>query len=177
MKRIALVLAICVGLALVLPDRTVIAGGNLGTVTAGSISGITATFGSGGEVTLDSSGMTLVAGSSYGTRNQVKWNDGSFVYSVSDDITVSGDNAVVLDSNGYSLYWSHAGGGLYAASGHTLGTSSLPWQSLDLADLAGSGTNRFACHDNSGKLSDDRLRCCLFDVVPEEYDGLHDSFF
>lgn len=61
--------------------------GNMGTLTAGSITGgtidgATIRAGSGDEVTLDSSGITMAAGT--GANNKIKWSDG---------VTVSAPNS------------------------------------------------------------------------------------
>jgi hypothetical protein len=78
-----------------------VARANLGTVTAGTVNGVTIngstitggtlTAGGGSEVFIDNHGITLEAGNA--VANQVKWDDGSFIYSSSGGMlihTVSG---------------------------------------------------------------------------------------
>src|SRR6267378_6608589 len=70
---------------------------NLGTVTAGTITGITISgstinAGTGNEVLLNNSGLTMTAGSS--GNNQVKWSDGSYIYSVGNTMGISASSSV-----------------------------------------------------------------------------------
>jgi hypothetical protein len=85
---------------------------DLGTITGGSISGVTITAG-GGNVTLNSSGISLAAGT--GTTNKIIWSNGSAIHGRAvgspynntltvgtggDSVTMEGD--VFLDSLGSS---------------------------------------------------------------------------
>jgi hypothetical protein len=72
----------------------------VGTLTSGTINGVTAIFGSGGEVTLNSSGITLAAGS--GTTNRLKWSNGDAMYGTTGGVYTSGNFTVedVLVVNG-----------------------------------------------------------------------------
>jgi hypothetical protein len=65
---------------------------NAGTLTAGTITGVTISgstinAGSGDEVVLDSSGVTLDAGGS--SVNRIKWTDGSYIGAASSVIAIS----------------------------------------------------------------------------------------
>lgn len=65
---------------------------NMGTLTAGSITGgtidgATINAGSGDEVVLNSSGITLTAGT--GTNNRIKWSDGNAMWGTTGGIFVS----------------------------------------------------------------------------------------
>ena len=90
----AVIAAIMAAVALSNSPAVRAAGENLGTITAGSISGTTATFG-GGNLTLDSGGLTFVAGNA-GTKS-VNWSTtGSRIYSDSES---QGDTIVIDESN------------------------------------------------------------------------------
>lgn len=92
---------------------------NIGTITAGSISGITATFG-GGAVTLDSNGVSITNGS--GTVNKVKWSDGSYIYASSGIVAQSSGNWN-LQTNGGSAQWTFNSSRLDPPGGADLGSS------------------------------------------------------
>lgn len=120
---------------------TVAAGGNLGTITAGSIAGVTAVFGPSGEVTLNSSGITLVNGT--GAPNKIKWNDGSTAYSSGDTLWFEVDDRVaILAQNDIVLDPGRDGSGFVQING-SAGPRITPF--------AGSG-DLFVCTNNSGDL-------------------------
>jgi hypothetical protein len=102
---------------------------NLGTVTAGSISGVSADFGS-GALTIDpTNGITIGTGS--GTLNKIKWGGGVFVGSfASGDLRLNGD-VVRLTDGTTNAFWAPSFGGFYPSStSMTLGLSSAKWGSL-----------------------------------------------
>jgi hypothetical protein len=114
---------------------------NLGSVTAGSISGVTATFGSGGEVSLNSGGISLNGG--VGDNNKIKWSDGTRVFGAGDGdlwLTTSGGVLQLVGSSGVNLT-----GGLTVASNLHVASGELR-----VAPFSGAGTARFVCHDNDG---------------------------
>ena len=130
---------------------------NIGTITAGSMSGVTATFG--GTVTLNSSGIAINQGT--GTLNSLNWTDSTRIYSSSGTFTI-------LSSAGGSFTFSGTGG--YAADssqfvgfGANLGQSANPWGVTYTTSITlGSGTvtksgwsgggTRAICVDNNGDL-------------------------
>jgi hypothetical protein len=125
---------------------------NLGTVTAGTITGVSITGSTfsvaSSAVLLDSNGLSLTAGS--GGTNSVKWSDGSVMYSVANDIFLISSSDILLVNGGGSLIWD--GSKWYPInSGKDLGSASSPWRNAYFSDLAGSG-NRTVCSDNNGKL-------------------------
>jgi hypothetical protein len=159
-KRIvifALGLLLCAAAALA-------AGGNLGTMTAGSISGVTAVFGSGGEVTLNSSGISITGGTA--TQNKIKWSDGTIVRSNGSGYLDAYANANITlwanqGSGGDILTWT----GFALDGGATeLGTNTRRWSKLYAANarfttLAGAGSNRFVCNDNNGDIYTSGTTC------------------
>jgi hypothetical protein len=121
--------AALLSLALVMP---VAAGGNLGTVSAGSISGVTAVFGA-GAVVLNSTGISVASGSNF-------------------------ENSYRFDAADAGLFW--AGGssflGLRGPSGVRLedggnGILNASDSGIVLPQETGGGT-RFVCIDNNGLL-------------------------
>ena len=126
---------------------------DLGTVTAGSVSGVTGTFGSGNEVTLNASGISITSGTN--ASNYYKFNNttAGLRYSAGGTADVRGANGVVLISDaGSDVGWDGQKFFSLGSGDDDLGSSSQPWRSLYLSDLAGAGTSRFVCHDNNGKL-------------------------
>jgi hypothetical protein len=106
---------------------------NVGTLTGGTIDGVTVVAGSGDEVTLDSSGVTLSAGT--GSNNSVKWSDGSAIRSASDQLNLISDTSVFLLTNFINL------------NADTEVDGNLRVNTL------GGGGNRYVCADNDGDLS------------------------
>lgn len=102
---------------------------DIGTVTAGIIDGVTIHAGSSDEVILDSSGVTLTNGT--GTNNRVKWNDGSYIQSSADVMTLEATEVVINN--------------LSVLSNFTMGsTSTMKSFAFD------NGGTQFLCVDNSG---------------------------
>jgi hypothetical protein len=103
---------------------------DLGTITAGSISGVSATFG-GGNVTLDSSGILFTAGT--GTSNQVRWSDGTYLYSNGGSLYIHGNSgSLTLEAGSYGVVL--GSGGFYSADDRNLGTATDPWAAFYVAD-------------------------------------------
>lgn len=119
---------------------------NLGTVTAGSItgttiSGNTITGGTisgttisgsvvsagGGDVVLDSTGLSLTSGT--GNSNRVKWTDGCYIQG-SGNVVLSGPNGVTLLRGSSTLLFD---GDLTTAGGsRNLGSASVQWHDIFL---------------------------------------------
>lgn len=97
--------------------------GNIGTITSGSISGATVT---GGATTLDSSGLTMTAGSS--TSNKIKWTNGGYI--------LSNGNQIIFSNSGSELWWE---GNILHHGGGNLGASSIRWANIFTsgADISG----------------------------------------
>lgn len=97
---------------------------DLGTVTAGEIDGVTIKAGSGDEVILNSSGITLTAGTS--TNNKVKWSDGSYVQSSGDLALLHGDTQAILEAGSFSAFVSASTGAFGpGGAGSNLGASGV----------------------------------------------------
>ncbi len=107
---------------------------NLGTVTAGVIDGVTIRAGSSDEVTLDSSGITLASG--VGTGNRLKFNDGSYIYSDADWMTISADTRIALFGGLSSMALYVGSNDLFPQNTNAfdLGTSSLRFRDLYLTE-------------------------------------------
>jgi hypothetical protein len=106
---------------------------NVGTLTAGTIDGVTIRAGSGDEVTLDSSGVTLAAGT--GANNSVKWSDGSAIRSASDQLNILSDNVIFVDGTSINL------------------NTNTEVDGVLRVNTLGGGGNRYVCTDNDGDLS------------------------
>jgi hypothetical protein len=114
---------------------------NLGTVTAGQISGVTIYAGTGNEVRLDGSGITITA-SGLGANSRIKWTDGSHVIGNGGQMLVRGaGSGVVLDSGGSTGYALLDTGALTLMSGTELRIQNLQ-----------GGSNRQVWVDGSGRL-------------------------
>lgn len=105
-----------------------------------------------GSVTLNSSGLSLTAGT--GTEDKVKWSDGSEINSSGDFLFLSSQDAVQLVSGIYTLTW--RGNSLLGVGSplSDLGDSANEWgdifaTNIRLFGLAGSG-NDYACIDTNG---------------------------
>ncbi len=98
------------------------------TVTGGSITGTTAEFA--GTVVLDGSGITIDAGS--GSANQVKWTDGSGIFSQTDNLRLSSQDEINFTlPNFANIEFSEFGITPTGVNdGLELGTSSDPWDKL-----------------------------------------------
>lgn len=121
---------------------------NLGTITAGTVSGVTATFG-GGTMTLNSSGMSISAGT--GTANKIVWTDGGEIFgNNSDSLLMRADSSVGL----YVL----AGG----SESITVGVNSIlldPSSDGTISTHFIGGGTRFVCVDNAGALFSSTTAC------------------
>lgn len=131
------------------------------TVTAGSITGTTASFGgSGGEVQMNASGITITAGTN--AVNRYKFDNGSYIQG-----KVGADAILVLNSGSNGVWMQLNNGGLATldanafgpAAGNNnshfdLGSSGGPWEDLHMAGIAyiGTLTNGPVCADNGNLL-------------------------
>jgi hypothetical protein len=141
---------------------------NLGTVTTGTIDGVTGIFGSGNEVTLDNNGVTLAAGN--GLANKIKWSGNSSIFEYIGSLNITSNSDISL-SPGSGTLW--LGGSVWypgSGSGSTnIGLSSVRIGTAYLTTtdttsiVLGSGTitksgwggggSRYVCVDNAGALS------------------------
>jgi hypothetical protein len=130
--------------------------GNMGTLTAGSITGgtidgATINAGSGDEVVLNSSGITFTAGNA--GNNQVKWTDGSAIFSESGtiqiDASVGNGGVTIRGDNNVTIEAGLDGSGVVSltGSGHWVEAPGMRFTTL-----SGSGTE-FACLDADGDLT------------------------
>lgn len=125
---------------------------NLGTVTAGSITGVTIT--AGGTVTLDSSGISIAVGT--GANNRYKFSDGTYIQSSSGNVAISGSASVQLVGMGGGIIVLAAKTIPSGASHPDLGDGTARFTDLYLngtvyTGLAG-GAGRYACINASGVL-------------------------
>lgn len=122
---------------------------DLGTVNAGTMTGVSATFG--GTVALNGSGLTLTSGS--GANNQIKWSGGG--------PTIHGltDNSLWVTST--DIFLAGGGGGQVNVSGapFTVSSSLQSAGNIRFTTLAGLGGTRFVCHDNDGDLYSSGSTC------------------
>lgn len=100
------------------------------TVTGGSITGVTAEFGS--TVVLDSDGITIDEGP--GIDNSVKWTDGSFIQSDSNLMTIGADSTLIFTAGTWTVLFSGTSFRPVSSNQIDLGTSSLKWRTLYLAN-------------------------------------------
>lgn len=131
---------------------------NLGTVTSGSLTGVTATFG-GGAVTLDSNGVTLTAGTA--NVNKVKWSGGSTVYEFAGslNLTAAGDINLLPGGSGainFNRALIPSSGDNVGSSGARVGTVYTDALNLGSGTVTKSGwsggSNRAVCVDTAGAL-------------------------
>lgn len=118
---------------------------NMGTLTAGSITGgtidgATINAGSGDEVVLNSSGITLTAGT--GTANKIKFSSGETIHAVGGDFWLTAPTIQLVSSSTPT----NVTGGLDVASGLTVVSGGVR-----VSSLAGGGTVS-VCVDNDGDL-------------------------
>jgi hypothetical protein len=151
---VVVAVALALALLLVIPTATAGGGGgNLGTITAGTITGVSATFGgSGGEVTLNSSGITITSGTDQ--QDRIKWDNGSLIETFGSVLYLEGSNAIALTTGIEEVRWD--GGQWTATDSDDLGNNSSPWRklyvnSVRVQGLDGGG-NQDVCVDNSGDL-------------------------
>ena len=166
MKR----LGACLLLTLGIPG-SLAAAGDLGSITAGSlnavsisggtingttisgvtVSGSTVNAGSGNEVVLNSSGITLTPGT--GTNNKLKWSDGNAILSDSNSLQLSGlaGGHLYVRSNGDVAIEA----GLDGSGAVVLAASAPP----RVSNFSGLGSTNFVCHDNSGNLYSSGTTC------------------
>ena len=107
---------------------------NLGTVTAGLLDGVEVRAGSSDQVVLNSSGITIEAGNS--APNQIKFDDGSTIFSLSDSINLWSDTAVLIRGGGASPTVRFGSSDIRTLNNAELdlGNSSQRFRSLFLAD-------------------------------------------
>jgi hypothetical protein len=152
MKRIVLALYVLSLIALWFVAHTAAR-----TVTGGSITGTTASFG-GGNVTMNSSGITITQGT--GATQRLNFSDGSFVRSSSDAIMVFSEDLVYLASGttGGNSVLTWDGTKFFGGNGHPdLGGSTNRWKDLylngNISNSALSGTgDDYACINSSGQI-------------------------
>lgn len=131
---------------------------NVGTLTSGTIDGVTVRAGSGDEVVLDSSGVTLTAGTS--STNAVKWTDGSQIRSSSDTLSILSDASINLLGSGSGTINIDVPSGTILLDSSTINISVL-----------GSGTARFVCHTN-GDLYSSATTCDGSAPLPQQVAAL-----
>jgi hypothetical protein len=112
----------------------------MGFVNAGSMTGVTATFG--GTVTLDGAGVTIASGT--GTGNKIKWSSGSTINDSGGSLFVSSGDVFVTVGGGGQL--NLAGGKLNVEQNLEVGTG------VKLTTLGGTGSTSFVCTNNTGNL-------------------------
>jgi hypothetical protein len=98
---------------------------NLGSVSAGNISGVTISgstiyAGSGNQVTLNSSGVSIVEGT--GEPNKIKWTNGSAIFGQSVFTFIDAPGQVVIGAGSSALYV--GGGEVLGSAGYNLGASA-----------------------------------------------------
>lgn len=132
---------------------------DIGSITAGSITGVTISGGSvtagGGNVTLDSNGIQIAAGT--GTTNKIDWSDNSYIVSNGGAITI----ALGLQDANVSI----SGGGLSIGSDFIVATGTR------FAHLGGNGT-AFVCTDNDGDIFEQTSACAAPDSLLERISSL-----
>lgn len=131
---------------------------NLGTVTAGSLSGVTAVFG--GVVTLDGAGISIGEGTT--AFNSLKWSDGSRMYGSAGNVSIlTGSGGQFSVTSGSYV----AGSAQFDGFGKDLGSTANPWGTAYLTgvratSLAGTGT-RVVCVAADGSLVAGTTTGCL----------------
>lgn len=123
---------------------------NIGTIVAGSISGVTATFG-GGLVTLNNSGIQIGAGAGFG--NSINWTDGGNIHSSGGIIVVHGASSVQLQFASSSATINST---YFSFNNRDLGATGDRWRDVYLGGtvytgLAG-GAGIYACISAAGVL-------------------------
>ena len=88
-----------------------------------TISGVSATFG-GGTVTLNSTGIEIVSGTS--PSNYYRFSEGEYFRGYGNAATIRGVDEVQLEAGSGGLYY-FTGSQFYAPNGSDLGTSGSPW--------------------------------------------------
>jgi hypothetical protein len=151
---------------------------NLGTVTAGSLTGVTATFG--GSVTLNSSGVTVDPGLGSGDGYKFEGAGIGFFYDTSVNVIYSkASGGFNWERSAAALAYTSLG--FFSNGNESLGTTGNRWGTLyagavdvtgniqvddDLlvdgviysTALAGSG-RRFLCIENNGAITADNVAC------------------
>lgn len=119
---------------------------DLGTVTAGTINGAEAFFGSSAQVALNSNGITIVAADN--APNRYKFDNGSFIGGK------VGSSDILVSSSAGDIWWEIANGALIvfeadrlgpapgnsSAANLSLGASDAPWKDLHISGVAYIGT-------------------------------------
>jgi hypothetical protein len=98
-------------------------------ITGVNISGSNVYGGSGNEVLLNSSGVTITAGS--GTVNKVKWDNGSYIAGDGTYTVIGSPNQIKFYASGGSQAYEMIYGSFYPeGTAASLGASSFPWSAL-----------------------------------------------
>jgi hypothetical protein len=121
---------------------------DLGTVNAGTITGVTISgstingttivAGSGSQVTIDSNGLSIVAGD--GTPNRIKFGSVASIWAFSTTLWLEGNQQVSLYVSGqHAVSWASVGSGSSSQFSPTttanLGHSTSPWGDLYLSGV------------------------------------------
>jgi hypothetical protein len=135
-------------------------------VTAGEIDGVTVKAGSSDEVLINSSGISITSGTNGTNYYKFDGTTRGMRYSTGGTVDLRGANGVVLISDaGSDAGWDGSAWFPLADDNDDLGKSGQRWRDLYVSrdvyvsTLAGLGTSRFVCHDNSGKLYDSAGTC------------------
>jgi hypothetical protein len=103
---------------------------NGGVISGATINGSVIYGGSNGQVTIDSSGLMLTAGTS--TPNQVKWTNGAYLYGNAGYLGLNSPQYITLDTPNGSI--GLANGALWPVPAISLGLASAPWADFYLRD-------------------------------------------
>lgn len=143
MRRLFLILTIVALAAIATPTRAGLDGGSITGIT---VAGSTIHAGSGNEVTLDNSGITIVAADN--APNRYKFDNGSFIGGK------VGSSDILVSSSAGDIWWEIANGALIVfeadrlgpapgnspAANLSLGASDAPWKDLHIDGFAYIGT-------------------------------------
>jgi hypothetical protein len=126
---------------------------NVGTLTSGTINGVTIIGGS-GAVTLDTNGISISAGTN--VYNRITWPSNGIIYGASGNLRFEAAGLAGIGGSGGTTFLASAVD-VYPASdaGVSLGTSSNRWFQLHISDFLrvhsfGGGGARYVCTDNGG---------------------------
>jgi hypothetical protein len=135
---------------------------NIGDVTAGTITGITITgsyiggsvvqAGSGSELTLDASGLTINSGTA--TASLIKWSSGSFIKDAGNVTSIYASSAVVLETNAYGVGVINGNASFErVGAAISLGSSGVPWTEVYIASIGGNGAVGQLLLDHESRLA------------------------
>jgi hypothetical protein len=135
---------------------------DIGTINAGTITGITITgayvggsviqAGSGSEVTLDNSGITLVSGNN--TANFYKFSSGPFISANAGSMRLSGSSYVAIEAGARGVGLSADGASWEQYMGNvSLGTSGMKWAEVYINSIGGNGAVGQLLLDHESRLA------------------------